>query len=108
MSVTRNVTLKCDICGREKTFVEGHHSEVMWSHSVWVRVTSTELTKPILTPCELDVCDDCMRRQTVLEADADGDNVIVNIRNVRFSPVIERERRFLDAVDSMPEEGGSL
>lgn len=106
--MTRNVTLKCDVCGREKTFTEGHYSDDVWRHYVWVRVTSARLDEPVLKPCKLDVCDDCMQRQTVLECDADGENVIMNIRNVRFSPVIERERRFLDAVDDMPEEGGSL
>lgn len=108
MAIRKNITVKCDICGKERTFNEFEHEYKVWRHSVWVSVKTPSRDYPVLTLEEIDACDDCMRMQTVLEGDADGTIEIKNVRNIRFAPIVERERRLMDAIDAMPEDGGEL
>lgn len=108
MAVSKNVTVACDVCGKKWTFEERERPIDVWKRSVWVRLRIPSRERHILSLKEMDVCDKCMEMQTVLEGEADGTIEIENVRNVKPMPYVRQHYKLMDAIDSVPEEGGSL
>lgn len=138
MAVSKNVTVTCDVCGKKWTFEERERPIDVWKRSVWVSL-KTDRPDPLLKLCELDVCNECLERQTMLRGDADGTIEFANVRNVAFRgdrtdirrsdhlveimidgtsefngevaelrQVLRDHRKLMDAIDSVPPDGGEL
>ena len=75
------IEVTCDVCGKKNKSEESEPER--WRHEVWVKVTADQGVKHLCT-FKMDVCDECMDRQTALEGKVYGSFSFDKAHDVKF------------------------